>query len=191
METSTSSSSSKTNPRILQDLPSDALWFRTALRPAILWFTFPRVWKWVSGQAHKLLQRSAPVKRAVGSKRMTERCKQMSEWTCEWPSTCVLILSYSELMCPSPRMTFEFTGAAFQDRLWNQHVGMCDYFTDQRLPYFVFERGREMFIFSKRLSLREVRHYLWTCLYSNSKYEPQLLLSPITLEENSTKQIDV
>ena len=50
----------------------------------------------VIDQANKWTQRSARAKQAMHSKRMSERCEQMSKWTSEWPSTYVLILGCSE-----------------------------------------------------------------------------------------------
>ena len=43
--------------------------------------------EWVSDRANEWAQRSARTKRAVRSKRMSERCKRMSERRCEWPRT--------------------------------------------------------------------------------------------------------
>ena len=43
--------------------------------------------EWASKRANEWAQRSAQAKRAVQSKRMSERCEQMSDWTSEWPST--------------------------------------------------------------------------------------------------------
>ena len=46
----------------------------------------------VSERANDGAQRRARAKRAVRSKRTSERCERMSEWTSEWPSTPICIL---------------------------------------------------------------------------------------------------
>ena len=42
--------------------------------------------KWAHEQANEWVQRSTRANQAVWSKKMSERCEQMSEWTSEWPS---------------------------------------------------------------------------------------------------------
>ena len=46
----------------------------------------------VSERANEWAQRRARAKRAVWSKRTSERCERKSKWTSKWPSTTVCIL---------------------------------------------------------------------------------------------------
>ena len=71
-----------------------ALRFRTPPKWDIKSYTIPRAWERVSEHASK--RESAQAKRAVRSKRTSERCERMSERTSEWPSTNVPISRDSE-----------------------------------------------------------------------------------------------
>ena len=53
----------------------------------------------VSERANEWAQRSARAKQAGQSKRMSERCKWMSERTSEWPNTQVPILGFFKAQC--------------------------------------------------------------------------------------------
>ena len=55
--------------------------------------------EWVSERANEWAQRSARAKRAVRSKRMSERCERTSERMSEWPITNIPITRFSESLC--------------------------------------------------------------------------------------------